>query len=90
MKLEEWLEGKRQEELDRLGAEGKPTSLANILAPEMEPGEAAGILADEILGPYWFIPYSCNGKQALTEAVAAVVAEFRRRKRKRFRWRFWK
>ena len=61
MKLKEWLD--KNQEPD------------NLYMPEMEPGEAADIILDELFDGEC-ITYSCTGKQALAEAVAAVVAKY--------------
>lgn len=51
---------------------------SGICMPEMEAGDAASILSDELLdgAP---VSYSCNGKQALAEAVCSVVTKYRAR-----------
>jgi len=63
MKLKEWIKNN-----------WKP---GDLCAPEMEAGVAASILATELLGEDWCVPYSCNGKQALAEAVMALVNKFK-------------
>lgn len=61
MKLKEWLDKNKEPD--------------NLYMPEMEPGEAADIILDELFDGE-SITYSCTGKQALAEAVAAVVAKY--------------
>lgn len=48
----------------------------NLCAPEMEPGDAADILSEELLDEDFAIAYSCNGRQALAEVVGAVVEKY--------------
>lgn len=63
MKLKEWIKNN-----------WKP---GDLCAPEMEPGVAANILATELLEEGWCVPYLCNGKQALAEAVMSLVNKFK-------------
>lgn len=60
MKFENWLKK-------------NDTNPFDICAPEMETSDAMAILTEEVLGSDWCIAYPANGKQAMTEVVAAVV-----------------
>ena len=52
----------------------------DLCAPEMEPGDAADILSEELLDGTP-ISFSCNGKQALAEVVGAVVEKYGKKRR---------
>jgi hypothetical protein len=61
MKLKEWLD--KNQEPD------------NLFMSEMEPGDAASIILDELFDGEC-ISYSCTGKQALAEAIIAVIKRY--------------
>ena len=58
----------------------KPANTLEVCAAPMEAQTAINILVDEILGPNWNVSYSCNGQQANTEAVYAILAEVKKLK----------
>lgn len=50
----------------------------SITAPEMDVADAKRILVDELLGPDFLIGYPCNGKQEMTEIVAALIEKYKK------------
>ena len=50
----------------------------NILAPPMKPESFAHEVIRHLLGPNWYVSYSCGIKQVCTEALFEIERKYRR------------